>query len=490
MKLTVKNFGPIKEAKNINIDPMMIFVGPSNTGKSYLAILIYSIINVLGDIQERGDISHYILHGTKETDKELADYVEEIFLAGIEENRQEIYEKVEKVINGCFSNWAEFIAYSLKGKILYCFGEEGKKMIEGNNDNDLILTITDSQDQLTLNLFSQNSSSPGKNQLRNSQKKKIAKSIVEKLSQKRWRSRVYSVRSFTQAICDEFASSLIENGGRFNQSHYLPAIRGGIMQSHRTLVSALIERAPMAGLMDQLPPIPAFNGVLSDFMQKLINIPAAKRRRRRHRAPYRHFEKEEEEQKKIQKIGSEIESHIMGGEITINPSETNYPDFSYTFEKEQKHDLPLMNASSMVSELAPVSLFIRNYVRYGDLFILEEPEAHLHPGGQREISKVLVQLVNAGVHVLITTHSDTILEQIGNCIQATKMPEKKLSRQWSKKGQTLEENKCAIYYFRRTRDKRTTVEKIPFDAETGILTKDHLDISSDLYNETVGLLQE
>ena len=49
MKLTVKNFGPIREARNIDISPMTIFVGPSNTGKSYLAMLIYSIFEVFSD---------------------------------------------------------------------------------------------------------------------------------------------------------------------------------------------------------------------------------------------------------------------------------------------------------------------------------------------------------------------------------------------------------------------------------------------------------
>ena len=47
MKLTVKNFGPIRQAKNIEVKPMTIFVGPGNTGKSYLAMLIYATNRVL-----------------------------------------------------------------------------------------------------------------------------------------------------------------------------------------------------------------------------------------------------------------------------------------------------------------------------------------------------------------------------------------------------------------------------------------------------------
>ena len=47
MKLTVKNFGPIREAEEIEIAPLTVFVGHSNTGKSYLAMLAYATIYVL-----------------------------------------------------------------------------------------------------------------------------------------------------------------------------------------------------------------------------------------------------------------------------------------------------------------------------------------------------------------------------------------------------------------------------------------------------------
>ena len=42
LELTVSNFGPIAEA-SIELRPMSVFVGPSNTGKSYMAALIYAL---------------------------------------------------------------------------------------------------------------------------------------------------------------------------------------------------------------------------------------------------------------------------------------------------------------------------------------------------------------------------------------------------------------------------------------------------------------
>lgn len=47
LELEVKNFGPIVEAK-VDLRPFTLFVGPSNTGKSYLAVLIYALHRLFG----------------------------------------------------------------------------------------------------------------------------------------------------------------------------------------------------------------------------------------------------------------------------------------------------------------------------------------------------------------------------------------------------------------------------------------------------------
>ena len=71
----------------------------------------------------------------------------------------------------------------------------------------------------------------------------------------------------------------------------------------------------------------------------------------------------------------------------------------------------------MVTELAPLILFLKYLVRPGDLLILEEPESHLHPAAQRQLARGIVRLVNAGVRVLITTHSETFVSQINHLLR-------------------------------------------------------------------------
>ncbi len=49
LELEVLNFGPIAKAK-VKLRPLTVFVGPSNTGKSYLAILTYALHQFFSDV--------------------------------------------------------------------------------------------------------------------------------------------------------------------------------------------------------------------------------------------------------------------------------------------------------------------------------------------------------------------------------------------------------------------------------------------------------
>ena len=45
VEIAVKNFGPIAEA-DIDLRPLTVFVGPSNTGKTYFATLVYALHSI------------------------------------------------------------------------------------------------------------------------------------------------------------------------------------------------------------------------------------------------------------------------------------------------------------------------------------------------------------------------------------------------------------------------------------------------------------
>ncbi len=480
MKITVRNFGPIGEAKDIQISPITLFVGPSNTGKSYLAVVLYSIVKIL-TIELPLSVIHMLRN----------EYAQKPANDLTRNNGKESYlaeKEIQKLTNAIFPLWAKNTAQAWQREIVYCLGEEGSNILKEGN----MSVILESDDKnISLNL-----TSPSESRIALKTQIIINKELSISIQRRAKRlPRVYDFdnipRMLVQFLSEQFLFKLQCLLGDFTNAHYLPAIRGGIMQSHRGLVDAVMAQAPMAGLGGEFRQrgnsVPMFTGVLSDFMRKLINLPRAREAGIMHRGSNRTRDKA------ITNIGEHMESDIMDGSIEDKRSETGYPDFRYTFSKNGKpRNMSLKNTSSMVSELAPVSIFIRHHLCPDDLFIVEEPEAHLHPKGQRAISDILAQLANAGVFVLATTHSDIVLEQISNAVHASQLkPGVKVNLLGNKNGRggaPLEEKQTSAYSFGERKQGATAVKRIPFDSDAGFMTKDHFDVIKDLYNESVELL--
>jgi energy-coupling factor transporter ATP-binding protein EcfA2 len=50
------------------------------------------------------------------------------------------------------------------------------------------------------------------------------------------------------------------------------------------------------------------------------------------------------------------------------------------------------------------------------MLIIDEPELNLHPDNQRKMAALLARLVNAGIKIIVTTHSDYLIRDINNRI--------------------------------------------------------------------------
>ena len=77
---------------------------------------------------------------------------------------------------------------------------------------------------------------------------------------------------------------------------------------------------------------------------------------------------------------------------------------------------PMARTSSMLSELAPLLLVLRSHHSVDHLTI-DEPEAHLHPVMQMCVASFLANLVNKGLRIVLTTHSDFFVTQFNNMMR-------------------------------------------------------------------------
>src|SRR5690606_37100760 len=80
----------------------------------------------------------------------------------------------------------------------------------------------------------------------------------------------------------------------------------------------------------------------------------------------------------------------------------------------------MSEASSCVRALLDVGFYLRCKAKAGDLFIIDEPELNLHPKNQRAFARLVARMVNAGVKIFITTHSDYLVKEFNTLIMLNK----------------------------------------------------------------------
>ena len=102
---------------------------------------------------------------------------------------------------------------------------------------------------------------------------------------------------------------------------------------------------------------------------------------------------------------------IIGGDYDVTQN-----DQFYYVPKGTRRRLTMLESSSAVRSLLDLGFYLRCVAQKGDLLIVDEPELNLHPANQRRIAKLFARLVNVGVKVFITTHSDYILKELNTLI--------------------------------------------------------------------------
>ena len=431
LEIEVADFGPIVHAK-VDLRPMTVFIGPSNTGKSYLAILLYALHRFFGaggglygfpTLAYRGsrrnpDRAPELSDETVADFRDLARAIAEAD-AGASGGDFALTDRVRNLLRTEFDD----LGRALGAEIVRCFGMDNAAMLarKGHSARARVAIRHRSPDRGELKHTLDFNAGEVAFQSAIPQSISDAALIRNDIS--------FVLQNFGRILepptnaSDAFEillyllKSLMTTAvpGMVGSLHlpafYFPADRTGVMHAHSAVVSAMIDNAPLAGLQPS-GPTPMLSGVLADFLRQLIELD---------RTPRRHLLSRQ--QQHPQDTGSiEMEKAMLRGTVHIERSELiNYPHFTYRPDGWQDA-LPLMNASSMVSELAPLVLYLRHIVQPGNVLIIEEPESHLHPAMQVEFTRQLAKLVQAGYRVIITTHSEWVLEELGNVVQRSRLP--------------------------------------------------------------------
>jgi AAA15 family ATPase/GTPase len=102
---------------------------------------------------------------------------------------------------------------------------------------------------------------------------------------------------------------------------------------------------------------------------------------------------------------------IIGGEYTVTRD-----DELYYLPKGKRVKLSMDASSSAVRSLLDIGFYLKHEAQYGDLLMVDEPELNLHPENQRRVARLFARLINLGIKVFITTHSDYIIKELNTLI--------------------------------------------------------------------------
>lgn len=102
---------------------------------------------------------------------------------------------------------------------------------------------------------------------------------------------------------------------------------------------------------------------------------------------------------------------ISGGQYNVTEKGVTYSPVDNPSLRLQMDE-----SSSSVRSLVKMSFWIRHLANRGDFLMIDEPEMNLHPSSQRLMARWIAMLVNKGVRVLITTHSDYLVKELNTLI--------------------------------------------------------------------------
>ncbi len=408
MKLIIKNLGPIKnntQAIDLSKD-FFVFVGRNNSGKSYVAQLLWAIFN------------EDIIHKFARTNVEIIDnkIVENINNVGVTP------ELIKEILN----------KYSL------FLQEETKKEIFNIGKNSQILNnIVIAFDYEISELREQEIGGIVKikdnegSTLEYIEFKKEQGELIYKFTERQLPESIKEIipkKSLDRDLLDEkkfliIATIIITMLKHKHETFFLPASRIFFSTFYRYIYEVERNRREQDSKKIQ--------DLLENALQKgniqLSDLEELYLFKRKYTEPMN---------KVFEKLFSlnleqniNIEGHyinlvkqlqeILGGEIKLISVEgIGLIEFYFKMDSVDE-PLPMYLASSSVNQLTLLYLYLKYWASEKDNFLMiDEPEVNLHPENQIKLINILIQFIQneTGNKVLITTHSSMLANAINNYI--------------------------------------------------------------------------
>lgn len=419
MKLNVENFGKIKSA-SVELNGYSIFVGDNNSGKTYLMQLIYGVIDALKSIQnfESTLFTEYPFRVGLDN---LAVFQKD-FNQWLEHNK-------EKIIKETFHSDIHIGLLSL---------EIDQQDVE-NNFIVLKKCLATELDAVEKQVSF----------LSDVEKKADAYLCME------YKDRLYVVSDGSDENDVEwknfYLKVLLRNylNASGVKSLYLPSSRSGFNLVYRDLLAGMAKpREYSLSLPLGLVPESKKMGLTQPVFDYLIFMQT--------------YKSDEDQLKKNKGIIDFINEKIIKGAIVRKEDEIRYVTNNGV-------NIPLYLASSMANELTPIVHLLSSVDHIGRV-LYDEVETSQHPTTQVQLACLMNRLVNSGIDLIVSTHSDTMAALISNLVVLS-FVENGLSKAKElgyEEEDLLKEDCVHAYQFEKNEDGSTTVKEIEKFINLGI----------------------
>lgn len=357
----IDDFGRIKSA-SIKMAPLVVLLGKNNTGKSYVASLLWSLLNFDDYYLASRDSIRSFPQKVADLVEPLecdTDHVESLTPKDVETWMNEnIRDRKDQVVQSLLSYKEARIG--------------GLKIVMGEDAPTCFVKREPFPDN-------ENSGAQWTQRRMSPSAFEIDFSINPS----------FKNRNYLRGLMIAMTSSVAAGSFHDGPAAYLPAARTGLMLALRPLLAGALQNlgVDLAPGVDRLP-LPTIR-----FLQSIAQA-------------------HDDADTLYEDIARFLELEVIRGKI----ERTGDTVPVFTFAPDNLQPLPLHVTSSMITELAPFLILLRG-ADFGKGLVFEEPESHLHLAAQRVVARAIVRLVNAGVPVVVTTHSDTFLQEINILMQ-------------------------------------------------------------------------
>lgn len=466
MRITIKNWGPLKQVEYDLSKNLIVTYGDNNIGKSYAMQVIYLLLKHLIAYAKKavriGRSLYY--YDYEESPRESLDPIEQLVIAFYRDESSDVRDISRELIEISEKQMGRELYPRLANSFQNTFGTyehilSEKPEIRLDVTADIHCVFELAQEKLSLHMTRKptrlrktvsefHKSRNGKEQL----------DIY--LFQNHVNSPVNLIEEEIYKIQYEFA---VEVAKQIRAVYFLPASRSGIytgMSSFGPILAQLSQnRAYIRGPIQ----IPSISEPISDYYMQLSEI-------------------RDDVRGRFSKWAEKIENAVLKGNVIYDKKSRSivYQPFDSNLRLE------MGDTSSMVSEISPITAFLKYIVstdvpywlrrRIGNeerpkvVLFIEEPEAHLHPQNQIALIKIFAELSKQNVIMIMASHSNYIFNQLNNLVL-----ERKLDR----------DSYSPIIIQKKQKKSKSSYMNID---EFGVDDENFADVSEQLFNEREELL--